>query len=122
VSGTRGFTLLEVLIALVITASVLAAIMASATTAARAERLLRERTLAQWVARNLVAEIELNDPWPALGTRAGEARMAGQTWRWRTTASAALDRGEPIREVRVAVAGAATEAVLVQRFYAPAQP
>jgi len=78
----RGFTLLEVLVALLLLALALVAMVRLAGLDARAQAQLRDGTLAQWVAANVVAETRLRTPFPALGRSNGEVRMGGLRWRW----------------------------------------
>jgi general secretion pathway protein I len=82
-SPYRGFTLLEVLIAVALLGLALTALVRLAGLEARATAQLREATFAQWVAANALAETRLQDPFPAPGRREGESRMAGRRWRWR---------------------------------------
>ena len=49
--------------------------------------LLKQRTLALWVAQNRLAAAQLATPWPALGTREGEAVQAGTRFVWRENVS-----------------------------------
>lgn len=90
----KGFTLLEVLVALLLLALALVAMVRLAGMDARAQAQLRDGTLAQWVAANAVAEARLRMTFPAVGRSSGEARMGGQRWRW------TLDV-EPTQEIRV---------------------
>jgi general secretion pathway protein I len=78
----RGFTLLEVLVALVVLALSLTALVRLSGLEARALADLRERTLAHWVAANVLEETRLAEAWPGTGTRSGSARMGGREWRW----------------------------------------
>ncbi len=80
-----GFTLLEVLVALAIIAFALAATIRLSGQAAANTATLKEKTLAQWVAQNLVTEMRLG----LINARKkkGEAEMAGETWYWRLTES-----------------------------------
>jgi len=55
----RGFTLVEVLVALVVVALGLAALMVAVQGAARTTGYLRDKTLAQWIALNRIAEVRL---------------------------------------------------------------
>jgi len=55
----RGFTLVEVLVALVVVALGLAALMVAVQGAARTSGYLRDKTLAQWIALNRLAEVRL---------------------------------------------------------------
>ncbi len=49
--------------------------------------LLKQRTLALWVAQNRLAAAQLASPWPAPGLRDGEAVQAGARFVWRETVS-----------------------------------
>ena len=49
--------------------------------------LLKQRTLALWVAQNRLAAAQLETPWPALGSRNGEDVQAGASFVWRETVS-----------------------------------
>ncbi len=83
----RGFTLVEILVALALVAVALAAGMRALAQAADGAGTLKARTLALWVAQNQLAEAQLADPWPALGNRSGGANQAGAHFDWRTTVS-----------------------------------
>jgi general secretion pathway protein I len=56
---SRGFTLVEVLVALVVVALGLAALMVAVQGAARTSGYLRDKTLAQWIALNRITEVRL---------------------------------------------------------------
>jgi len=49
--------------------------------------LLKQRTLALWVAQNRLAAAQLASPWPALGLSDGDALQAGARFVWRETVS-----------------------------------
>jgi len=78
----RGFTLLEVMVALGIVAVALGAIIQAAGHSANTIGALRIRTVAGWVALNAVNTVLLEPQWPAEGKREGKTDMAGQEWRW----------------------------------------
>lgn len=102
-SGNRssGFTLLEVLVAVLLLSLALVALVRLAGLDARASAQLRDGTLAQWVAANVLAETRLRDSMPAVGRSNGEATMGGQRWRWVLEVN---DTEEPgIRRLEVAV-------------------
>lgn len=83
----RGFTLVEVLVALAILAVALAAASRASAMMADSSSELRERLLAGWVAQNRLAELQARRAWPAAGTREGEAEQAGLKLTWRETVS-----------------------------------
>jgi general secretion pathway protein I len=78
----RGFTLLEVLIALAIVALSAGALLGSVTSSASNVIYLKERTLAEWVALNRLTEIRMDINMPSVGKRKGNTVMAGSRWEW----------------------------------------
>lgn len=76
-----GFTLLEVLVALAVVAVALAALARAGSQAIEAQRSLEERTLALWVADNVLAEMRLEANLSP-GRRQGQARQGGRDWFW----------------------------------------
>jgi general secretion pathway protein I len=83
----RGFTLVEVLVALIIVALGSAAMLAALGNSARAAERIRERTLAGYVAMNRLTETRLEPEFPALGIREGIEEMGGLRWAWRQQVS-----------------------------------
>lgn len=83
----RGFTLVEVLVALAILAVALAAASRASAMMADSSVALRERLLASWVAQNRLAELQARRAWPAAGVREGEAEQAGLKLVWHETVS-----------------------------------
>lgn len=79
----RGFTLVEVLVALVIVALGAAAVLSALRTAADSAQRQRERMLAGQVAMNRMVETRLEPEWPTTGTREGSVEMGGRRWQWR---------------------------------------
>ena len=82
-----GFTLIEILVALAVIAVALAAGMRALAQSTDSATLLKQRTLALWVAQNRLAEAQLAPGGPAEGAREGEAEQAGSRFRWRETVS-----------------------------------
>lgn len=64
-----GFTLLEVLVALVIVATALGASLRAIGSLTQNDEAVRKSTLAIWAAENRLVQIKLQSTWPALGTR-----------------------------------------------------
>ena len=75
----HGFTLLEILIAMAVLALALLATVRAASSFAGNQAYLQERTLAEWVARNRLVELQLEDKWPATGRDKDKVRFAGPT-------------------------------------------
>jgi len=78
----RGFTLIELVVALAVIAIGMTAVLHSASQAAHAGSFLKQRTIAHWVASNQAAEFSINREWPDPGVITGTETMADQTWRW----------------------------------------
>lgn len=83
----RGFTLVEILVALAIVAIALAAGMRALAQATDSASALKARTLALWVAQNRLAAAQIAAPWPSLGNYSGEAEQAGARFVWQATVS-----------------------------------
>ncbi len=82
----RGFTLIEVLVALAIVAIGMAAVLGALTSSASTVLYMRDKTQAQWIALNHIAEKRLqNQPGqvPQQGNSDGDIEFAGQKWHWR---------------------------------------
>lgn len=82
--GSRGFTLVEVLVALMVVAMGLAALMVAVSGTARTSGFLRDKTLAQWIALNRLTEVRLNMNKFGQNTDTGELVYAGRTWHYDT--------------------------------------
>jgi len=80
---SKGFTLIEVLVALTILAIALAAAGRAASVATDSAQEIRLRTLATWIAQNRVAELTATNSFPASGTVNGRSSMAGIEFEWR---------------------------------------
>ena len=79
---SKGFTLLEVMIALLIVAIGLGAIVDSAGNTTMHAAYLREKTIAGWVAQNEIALYRAKRTWGSDSTRKGKATMANVEWSW----------------------------------------
>jgi len=84
-----GFTLLEVLIALTVLALSLGAVIQATGDYTVNQAYLRDRTFAEWVARNQLATLLLEAKWPSIGQHKGDAEfplagagMPAREWRW----------------------------------------
>ncbi len=79
----RGYTLVEVLVALVIVAAGASAVLSSLNSAAVSTVYLRDKTFAHWIAGNRIAETRLATAPPQNGKSEGEVDYAGRRWKWR---------------------------------------
>lgn len=97
----RGFTLLEVLIALAVLALALTALVRAAGLSGNDFAGLRERSLAGWIAANVVTEARLASSLPAPGRSDGKLRYAGRDWRWEMAVQDTPEAGIRRLDVRV---------------------
>lgn len=100
-SRVRGFTLIEVLVALFVFAVAMTALIQAGTNRAQNLGYLRDRTLASWIASNRITALRLDPETDGTGTRDGEVEMAGRTWQWEADISSTPD--ETVRRIEVAV-------------------
>ena len=110
----RGFTLVEMLVALAVVAVALTAGMRALAQSADGAGTLKARTLALWVAQNRLAAAELARELPPTGRRGGEATQAGVAFVWRESVGATPNPA--FRRVDVEVAEAATPDYVLARL------
>lgn len=114
-SRTRGgFTLVEVLIALLVVALGIGALLSTLVSSADAIGRLRDKSLAEWIALNRISEVRLGTRRPQVGVSTGTIEYAGQNWNWRQTVSDPGVAGMLRLDVAVTLAG--TEAGEAGRF------
>jgi len=77
-----GFTLLEVLVALVIVALGLMAAFGQVNQTLTVSSRLRDKTLAHWVALNEMTRLRLVNEFPPIGSRSDEIEMSRVNWRF----------------------------------------
>ena len=97
----RGFTLVEILVALAIIAVALTAGMRALAQSADSATALKARTLGLWVAQNRLAAAQAAAPWPGLGNYSGKATQAGATFLWRETVTTTPNPA--FRKIEIAV-------------------
>jgi general secretion pathway protein I len=81
---SRGFTLVEVLVALVVVALGLTALMVAVNGTARTSGFLRDKSLAQWIALNRLSEVRLNVTKFGQNTDTGELDFGNRKWHYDT--------------------------------------
>ena len=79
----RGFTFIEVLVALAIVGLSLTAIAASTSQMIDASNTMRQRTYASWIAQNRISEFRLAGQAPKVSTSSGDVEYANAEWTWR---------------------------------------
>ncbi len=98
---SRGFTLIEVLAALVIVALGMLGVIQAVTQTARNGTYLREKTLAHWIAMNVITERRLLPSPPDVSESSDDVEFAGQRWRW--TMNVTQTEVESLRRMDVSV-------------------
>ena len=82
-----GFTLIEVMVALVIVSLALAGVAASMGQMIDTANTMRDRTFASWIAQNTITEMRLSGAMPEVGETDGEAEFANASWAWTANVS-----------------------------------
>lgn len=88
----KGFTLIEVMVALTIIAISLSALLSTSGTQANSAGYLKHKTLAHWVAVNELTQIRIAKEFPDLGDKKGSTTMANNDWYWTRTTKATEDK------------------------------
>ena len=83
-SNHKGFTLIEVIVALGIIATAMAAVMMTVSANVQNATGLKERTFAHWIAMNKMNELLIQNEteWPAIKKTDGSVLMAEHEWFW----------------------------------------
>ena len=82
-----GFTLIEVMVALVIVSLALAGVAASMGQMIDTANTMRDRTFASWIAQNKITEMRLAAVVPDIGESSGEVDYANASWSWTANVS-----------------------------------
>lgn len=100
---SRGFTLLEVMVALAVLAVALAALIKGVSDNAANAAYLRDKSYAHWVGMNVVTEQRLLGSIKEGKVERGEEVMGNHTWYWSAALSETFD--EDVRRLEVKVRG-----------------
>lgn len=118
-----GFTLIEVLVALAISALALGALTAAMSQMISGSISIRERTYASWVGQNQLTELRLANAIPEVDTTTSEEVFAGLEWQLETTVTETGVENLYRVDVSVTLVGDANPAWQVTGFIGePTQP
>jgi len=101
----RGFTLVEVLVALAILAIAMAAAGRSVALSTDSAGAHKQRVLAGLVAENRLGELVARRGWPGIGVTEGVERQAGVDFRWHAEVIATPHAGLRRVEIQVTETG-----------------
>lgn len=87
----RGFTLIEILVAMTIIAVGVSALVSSAGASSWRASYLRDREMGRWVASNVLTELQARPAWPDNGTKTSEVEMGATTWHVKTITQKVAD-------------------------------
>ena len=99
----RGFTLLEMLVALAVFSLAALALVRLQGVTLRTAADLDSKALGQIVARNLMVEVQTDPVPPAIGEEEGDVENGGRRWHWRRLVKAMDDKR--LLQVHVTVDG-----------------
>lgn len=99
--SARGFTLIEVVVALAIVAVGMLAVFKTIGDTVRNVDDLRDRSFAEWIADNRITEMRISGEMPSVEETAGELDYAGRHWHWVTKVSQTQVQG--LRRIDVSV-------------------
>ena len=97
----KGFTLLEVLVALTIISLSLGALISTSGSHASSAGYLKQKTIAHWVAMNEITQLQVEKAWPGKGDTKGSTPMAGAEWYWTRTVKETEDENALQVEFRI---------------------
>jgi len=101
ICARRGFTLLEVLVAIAMLAIVMGAVFKVSAMAAESAERDRAGVMGLWVAQNRLAELRMFSEWPSVGEYQGESGQGGVKLYWKETVNSTSN--EKFRRVEVEV-------------------
>ncbi len=104
-SKLRGFTLLEVMIALLVITLGMGAVVNTTSESGWKSARLRHKTIATWVAQNQIGKYRANRVWGDAKRHSGNVEMANISWSWQMDISATDDPSLRRLDVEVSIEG-----------------
>ena len=101
----RGFTLLEVMIALLVITLGMGAVINTTSESGWKSALLRQKTIAAWVAQNQITKYRALRTWGKPTRRSGKVEMANVEWKWEMQTSTTDDPSLQRIDVEVFIDG-----------------
>ncbi len=118
--SARGFTLIEVLVALVIVSLGMMAVQTQLNRYTLTASYMEEKTLASWIGTNRVVELSTMQVWPETGSSDAEVEFAGRLWQIEIEVSPT--QVDNLRRVDVDVSLADAPDTIVQRISGLIEP
>ena len=97
----QGFTLIEVIVALVVIALGMLGVIQAVSQTASNSGYLRDKTIAHWVAMNQLTAVRLQKSAPDIDKSSDEVEMGGRNWKW--TMEVQQTPVETIRRIDISV-------------------
>ncbi len=104
IARVSGFTLIEVLAALIIVSLGMLGVIEAVSQTARNDAYLRDKTIAHWVAMNQLTKVRLETRAPKIDKSSDEVEMAQRRWRWNMVVT--QTPVETVRRIDISVAPA----------------
>jgi general secretion pathway protein I len=101
IHAQQGFTLIEVMVALVVIALGMLGVIQAVSQTASNSGYLRDKTVAHWVAMNQLTSVRLQKSAPGVDKSSDEVEMAGRNWKW--TMDVTQTPVETIRRIDISV-------------------
>jgi general secretion pathway protein I len=89
---SRGFTLIEVMLAMAVFAIAGLALLSAASNNARNMGHLESKMFANWVASDQLVAVNLEQKWPPKNNAKGDVELAGRQWFWHQSVLKTTDK------------------------------
>jgi len=99
----RGFTLIEVLLALSVFSLAGIALLNTADSHFKSLSIIENQMYAEWIAADQLVEANLEQSWPPKNNKKGKVELAGREWHWlqKVTKTADKEMRSIVIEVRM---------------------